>query len=214
MASSTASYYKSIDFANIQFEPVAKVNKLYVASLTAPLLVQTPPVLLATSIDTTEAADVPFVYIRPAGQFEQWLRDAEAHILENCIANKASWFPKKMDDDALRHNFKSFFREDGDFKLKVLPDVAVFDAGRQPAGPEEAAAGTSVRCVLELTRICFGRQEFGAMWRLVQAQVAEVPPCLIDDAAEAAEEYAEDGDDTEGGEDDGQAAIGEADEFL
>lgn len=177
-----AAYYKSVDVSTLAFEPLAKENKLYVARLAAPLLVQTPPVQLATSVDP----EVPFVYVRPAGQFREFLAGVEAWVLDTCLQKKEEWLRKDVDDDALRHNFKSFFKGD-DFKLKVGPELAVFDAAKDPAGAEEAEEGRHVRCVLELSRVCFGRQEFGAMWRLVQAQLVEVPPCLIDDAADDGE---------------------------
>lgn len=191
MASSPAAYYTTIDLASQAFEPLAKQNKLYVAALAPPLAVLTPPVQLASTLDADD-----FAYLRPVGAFAGWLRDAEAWVLDTCIANKAEWFRKDVDDDALRHNFKSFFRDDGGFKVKSA-GVAVFGVDGTPAGAEEAAEGCHVRCVLELARVCFGRQEFGAMWRLVQARLVEVPPCLIaDDEAEDAED-AEDADDAD-----------------
>lgn len=181
---SSAAYYTTVDLTAQAFEPLAKRNKLYVAALSPPLLVQTPPVELATSLGD---ADAPFAYLKPVGQFAEWLRSVEAWVVDTVIERKEEWLASRgMDDDALRHNFKSFFRdEDGGFKVKVEEDVAMFGVDASPAGVEEAVAGQSVRCVLELSRVCFGRQEFGAMWRLAQARLVDVPPCLIDDAADA-----------------------------
>lgn len=184
-----AAPYRTVDLASVEFEPVAKLNKLYVANLATPLTVLTPPVQLTTPIES----DAAFAYIRPTGEFAQFLRDTEAHLLAQSIENKAAWFRKEVDDDALRHNFKSFFRDD-EFKVKVDEQLAVFDAHKQPVGAEDLEAGVFARCVLELTRVCFGRQEFGAMWRLVQARVTSVPPCLIEDEAAEETEEEEDGD--------------------
>lgn len=176
---SPAAYYTTVDLAAQAFEPLARQNKLYVAALSPPLAVLTPPVQLASTLDADD-----FAYLRPVGAFAEWLRGAEAWVLDACIANKAQWFRKDVDDDALRHNFKSFFRDDGGFKVRSA-GVAVFGVDGAPAGAEEAAEGRHVRCVLELVRVCFGRQEFGAMWRLVQARLVDVPPCLIEDGDDA-----------------------------
>lgn len=187
------AYYTTVDVGTLEFEAPAKQGRLYVAPLSPPLLVLTPPVELASALD---GADGPFAYLRPTGRFAAWLRDVEARVLDACVARKAEWLRKDVDDDALRHNFKSFFGEGGELKVRVQPgEVGVFDAEGAPAGAEEAGAGTRVRAVLELARVCFGRQEFGAMWRLTQARVTPVPPCLIadddtDDGADAAADEA------------------------
>lgn len=195
-----AAPYRVVDLASLAFEPVVKQNKLYVATLTTPLTVLTPPVQLASAI----VPDTPFAYVRPTGDFAQFLRDTEAHILQSCIEHKAEWFRKEVEDDALRQNFKSFFRGD-DFKVKVDEQAVLFDAHKQPIGPEDVAEGAYARCVVELTRVCFGRQEFGAMWKLVQARVVDVPPCLIED--EAAEE-------TDPEEEDGEPRDADEQEFM
>lgn len=196
MASPCCTYYTAVDLSTHAFEPLAKQNKLYVANLAPALTVVTPPVQLASSLAD---ADAPFAYLRPHGRLAAWLRDVEAWVLDACLANKGAWFRKDVDDDALRHNFKSFFRETGEFKVRTSAggDVAVFAEDGQPAGAEEAVEGRHVRCVLELSRVCFGRQEFGAMWRLVQARLVDVPPCLIhddddDEAADAEDAGAQD----------------------
>jgi hypothetical protein len=182
-----APYFSTADLGALQFEPVTRHGKLYVSNLASPLVVSTPPVRLSGPLTD----DAPFVFLRPTGKFSTWLRDVEDRVLEACLANKADWFPKPLDDDALRHNFKSFFRGD-EFKVR-REAVAVFDEHGNAVGVEEA--GDHVRCVLELHRVCFGRQEFGAMWRLVQAQAVTVPSCLIEVPCE---EAGEEGDDAEG----------------
>lgn len=174
----------------IALDAVAKQNKLYVANLSTPLRVSTPPVELCTPL----TQDAPFVLVKPSGRFAAFLRDVEAEVLRQCVDRKKEWLRKEVDDDEVRSRFKSFFAEDGAFKLKAHGEVAVFDEDGNPAGPEEASVGRHVRCVLELTRVCFGRQEFGAIWRVEQARLARVPPCLLPEADVDPEPEAEGGE--------------------
>lgn len=170
-------YFRSVDVASVGFEPLEKDNNLYVARLSPPLQVQTPPVQLGSALDPDNAT---FVYIRPTGQFKGFLESVEAWILAKSIEHKAEWFRREVDDEVLRHNFKSFFR-DANFKVRVEPEVPVYDKGVL-VGHEEATEGRHVRCVLELVRVCFGQREFGGMWKLVQAGLVEEQPCLISQA--------------------------------
>ena len=153
-----------------------------------------------------------------AGAFAAWLRGAEAWVLDECVRRKSEWFHREVDDDALRLRFKSFFRpDDGAFKVKAPEgEVALFGVDGSPVGPEELPAGQHVRCVLELSRFCFGRQEFGAMWRLVQARVVHVPECLIVDDGDAADDEGACGEAGEGAEagDGGAVADAEEGEFV
>lgn len=193
-------YFRSVDVASVGFEALEKDNNLYVARLSPPVQVQTPPVQLGSALDPDNAA---FVYLRPSGQFRKFLEGVEAWILAKSIENKADWFRRQVDDDVLRHNFKSFFRDDANFKVRVEPDVPLYDKGAQ-VGHEEAGEGRQVRCVLELVRVCFGQREFGGMWRLVQASLVEEQPCLI----------SEDGGSETEGEDPEQPAPPEEQEFA
>ena len=191
-----ACYYREADLGAVTFEPVEQVNRLYVSYLTQPLAVVTPPVELASSL----GEDAQFLYIRPTGGFAQFLRDVEALVLNESMRQKVTWFRRDVEDEVLRHNFKSFFREDGAFKVKVQGEPPVFDAEKNAVGAEEATPGKLARCVLELVRVCFGRQEFGAVWRLAQVRLVEVPPCLIQDepAVESGEQDEQDAEDAEG----------------
>lgn len=191
-----ATSYRFVDHSSVSFEPITKQGKLYVANLSPTLLILAPPVELVSSLES----EAPFAYIRPVGEFATFLRDTEAFILDQCIKRKAEWFRKGLDDDALRHNFKSFFR-DNDFKVKVA-DVAAFGVQKEPVGQEDIPVGKHVRCVLELSRICFGRQEFGAMWRLAQVREVEVPACMIQDERDDEDEPAGESVDECGGEPD------------
>ena len=40
-------------------------------------------------------------------------------------------------------------------------------------------AGARARAVLELARVCFGRAEFGGIWRLTQVQLVRAPELLL-----------------------------------
>lgn len=194
--SAAATYYKRVDVPSLAFEPVQKEGRLYVSYLQPPLLIQTPPVTMTSGLD----GDASHATFAPTAEFAAFLRDVESRVLAVCLDNRESWIKKKVDDDTLRQNFKSFFA-DGSFRVRVAGDVPVFDARRNLIAGEDVCEGSLVRCVLELTRICFGRQEFGAMWRLVQAQLVEAQPCLVDPAVEAVagdEEGAGASDDEEG----------------
>jgi hypothetical protein len=96
-----------------------------------------------------------------------------------------------MEDGSLRASFKQFCKPaagalacgGGALKIKVPRDALVFDAEGGVVDRGALAPGAAVRAILELSRVCFGRTEFGAMWSLVQAQTAPAPPppprCLI-----------------------------------
>ena len=165
--------------------------RLYIVPVEPALTIISPPVQTTTSLED----DVPFVYIEPKGAFADFLKQSEDTILDACLANKATWFATQHEDDALRRGFKSFFKEDGTFKLKVPNDAAFFDAKGQPIGREDVPAGTTVRLALELSRVCFGRHEFGSTWKLLQAKLVNTE-CLIteeeEEPAEAAEAVPED----------------------
>lgn len=170
------------------FGPIQKSGTAYAARLHRPLLVQTPPVTVLSALED----DVAHVHLKvaPRSRLGDFLERVEDRLLSTCLESKATWFPRTVDDDVLRASFKSFFRA-GALKVRVPRDVLLFDEAGQLVGREAAAPGTSVRCLLELSRVTFGRTEFGAMWTLVQAQVAPPPPpppapapsppkCLID----------------------------------
>ena len=152
--------------------------------MTAPATtVSTTPVTLAT---TLEDPDIPFVYIVPDASLKKFFLDTEKAVEDACIANKQTWFAasKHLEDDVLRRGFKTFFSDAG-FKVKVPADVACFDVARKPIGREDIQAGAVVRLILELSRVCFGKHEYGITWKVVQVQ--DVPSvCLIDDTVDDA----------------------------
>ena len=195
MASTAAApYYTTVSreaLEALQFDEPTKENSCYVARVRPALTVSTPPVRLATSLDPV---DVPFLLVRPEKRFARFLAEVEALVLATCLERAADWFPrKKVDPD----NFKSFFKPDGDFKVRVPADVLCFDEQGTPGAPEELEEGCHARCVLTLERICFGKREFGAMWAATQVKRASSAACAV--AAVVEERGEEAGGDEEAG---------------
>jgi hypothetical protein len=167
---------------DLEYAPMIKDTsaRLYVVPLVRPLVVQTTPVALATGLEDPE---VPFVYLNPDAKLAAFFRETETVIADACIARKQDWFAiaKNLEDDVLRRGFKTFFDADKGFKVKVPTDVACFDASKAPIGREDIGAGTTVRLVLELARVCFGRHEYGAAWRVAQVQLVDTRCLIVDD---------------------------------
>lgn len=169
------------ELAPAAFLPLEKAGKLYVARLARPVLVQTPALGLLSGLNA--GATHAHLALPPGSGFERFARQAEERVLAACLANKADWFKRRtMQDDALRASFKQFCKQGQDswvLKVAVSSQVAVFDAAGRPA----TEVGDAALCLLELSKVCFGRTEFGAMWTLVQARAPRAPPpppkCMI-----------------------------------
>ena len=191
-ASSAPVPYRRVD-VDFQYASMVKDTsaRLYVVPIEPAVVIQTTPVTLATS---AEDETVPFVYLAPDDSLKAFFQKTEKAICDACVANKNDWFAvaKNLEDDVLRRGFKSFFSKDG-FKVKVPSDVACFDAAKNPLGREDLPAGSVVRAVLELSRVCFGRHEYGATWKVVQFQKVETE-CLIQDAVDPEPEADHDSD--------------------
>lgn len=180
-------YYKSVNIPRALrgFTPIEKVGNVYVVRLRRPLLVQTPPVSLASPLEEDgQPATRATLVLGP--EFAAFARAVEARILDVCLEHKVEWFRKAVNEDALRGGFKEFCKPGGHLKVCVPRDFLVFDHTGDLVTRASVPEGTRMRCALELSMICFGRTEFGGMWNLVQAQTmpAPVPPpaprCLID----------------------------------
>lgn len=192
-AQTSVRSFKGVCLDSLAFDPVEREGKLYVVKLRPKIVVVTPPMTLASSLVDADGEPLPFASLAPPAQLAAFLRRVEAAALDACIANKAEWFRKDLDDDALRAGFKSFLRANGTFKVKVPDEVAAFDASKKPVAPGDVAAGAQVRGILELAKLSFGKTEFGAMWKLVQLREMSVPECLIDDTGD--DDESEDDDD-------------------
>ena len=200
-----AAYFRDVDLSALRFSPVAKEGRVYAARLRPPLLVQTPPVELASALapapgDDDDAPLEPLA-LRPSGQLLRFLRRAEEAVVDASLRHKNEWFKKKdIPDEALRGMFKSFFGEDGRTLRVGAPAAAaageddacfVFaEDGVTPLATAGERAGVRrARVLLELDRVVFGRSKFGAQWRAVQLRAAPDPRCLIDDALVPADEF-------------------------
>ena len=188
--------YRSVDLQALSYGPMIKDTsaRLYVVPLTTELRIQTTPMTLTTSL---EDPSIPFVYVSPDASLTKFFQDTEASIANACISHKNDWFAvaKNLEDDVLRRGFKSFFDPEKGFKLKVASDVPCFDASKNPIGREDIPADTVVRAILELTRVCFGKHEYGANWKITQLQCVPTE-CLIEteDVPEDIPEEASDSD--------------------
>ena len=177
MATVQPKPFRSVDLSTLAYGTMVKDTsaRLYVVPIEPPVTVISPPVKTTTAFED----DVPFVYIEPMGAFADFFKKSEDAILQACIQNKGTWFATQHEDDALRRGFKSFFK-DGAFKLKVPVDAAFFDAKGNPINRDDIPIGSTVRVAIELSRVCFGRHEFGSTWKLLQAKLVETQ-CLIRD---------------------------------
>lgn len=186
-------HYRHVDLAAAlapdRFLPLERTGGLYVARLHEPLLVQTPPLALASPLDDEDGTPLPHAHLTLPRGFQAFVQQAEDLVLQACLANKSEWFRRPLEDDSIRASFKPFYKPGGTLKIKVPRDSLVFGADGQLLCREDVGVGSSMRCLLELSRVCLGRTEFGAMWSLVQAQTAPPPPppprCMIDPAADA-----------------------------
>lgn len=187
------TFYKHVDLAAqldpAAFLPVEKHGAAYAAPLASPLLVQTPPLTLASDLVEQDGSPAGHAYVLLPRPFARFAQETEERVADACVANKADWFRRRpVTDDALRAGFKEFCKASGHLKIKVPVDALVFDEEGGLLDRGAVGVGASVRALLQLDRVCFGRTEFGAMWSLVQAQVAPPAPppprCMIDPAAE------------------------------
>lgn len=188
----TPVYFKNVDL-NAHLEAIGSLRRegrIYVAELDkGPLVVQTPLLDVVTLTDT-------FAWTTPTGHFAQFLRDAETALKRACEAAADSW---GITADQVTACFKTFFREDGAFKVRLSQDFAAFDDDGEQLDDPQAVVGQSVRAALILDKVCMGKTEMGAMWSLAQVRLSPPPPpCLIDPELEVPDD-AENVDDANAG---------------
>lgn len=186
--------YSAIDLSSaFKLNEAAKEHKVYVSHLEVPVTVTTPPLTLDTPIDPTSAS---FAVLSQGGpQFTAFLENVQSALLDAVVANKLAVLGRAVSDETLKTNQKTFLDDDA-VKVRVTDDVHAFDVVGRAVDVDHIPAGSRVRCVLELARVCFGRAEWGGMWRVVQVRACET--CHIPDAdpeeseedlADAVEEY-------------------------
>ena len=168
-------FYRRVDTAAAlapeAFEPMDGAT----ARLRAPLLVQSPTVVLASPTwDDGECP--PHVHLAVRPPFAAFATEAEEAVLRAALANKDDWFRGRADDRTIVAAFKPLCKATGHLKVALPPEVQVFDASGELLAAADLAVGDHVRCILRLDGITFGRTEFGAMWTLVQAQTRPPPP--------------------------------------
>lgn len=169
--------------------PPQKVDRQYVARLSEPIRIQTPSLTLLSALEDEEGAFVPHVHLKLTRGFHAFAKSVESMVLDACLAKKDEWFAgRRFTDDQVRASFKSLCKPGGSLKVNAPESAVLFDESDEVIGRDEVPAGSSVALILELSKVCFGRTEFGAMWTLVQARMMPPPPppprCLVDPSAD------------------------------
>ncbi len=161
-------YYKD---ARIEYEfgEMRKVNGVYFVPLRKPLLVQTPVLRLVSPVSGDSTI------LQVSDGFAKFIKSHEESILKLTKENKAKWFKNGIEDSALDNGFKSFLESDT-LKVKISDEFASFDIG---GNFTDICTPAEVRCILEISGVCFGSAEFGSITSLVQAQLAKLPRCSI-----------------------------------
>jgi len=165
--------YEDIQVEAIRFMEVKKNKNVYVVPFERPLVIQTPVSNLLGRVDKATTS------LALTKGFASFVRDLEEYVVQSAIDNKDEWFRSKLDDDAIRQSFKSFLGPRDVLKVRVSDDVASFDSTGHQIDNDEVDKDSRVRCLLELTGICFGRVEFGIMFTVVQIQTRQKPVCEI-----------------------------------
>ena len=189
------TYFRNVDLdAHIApLGPLEKEGRIYVAPLAnGPLVIQTP-LLEIQSLGESHA------WTRPTGPFKDFLARTERLVQRASEEAAVAW---GITQEQVTTSFKSFFRDDGSFKVRVGSDFTAFTDAGDALDLEDASVtmdGVTVRAALELSRVCLGKTEVGAIWRLVQIRLSPPPPpCLIDIDAEVPDD-AEDPEDEQKG---------------
>ena len=156
------------------FEPLEREGTRYAARLRSPLVVQTPALLVA---DLEQVGARTFARLRVSPDFAEFAENAEDAVLRACLEHKASLFRKEWDDEQLRAMFARLVSRGDDLenllRVEILPGAVVYDSAGRASG-DDVEAG-EVRAILELTRITFGKNKFGARWEVVAVQKVETP---------------------------------------
>lgn len=162
-----AVYYKDAALPS-GFQQMRKTGNVYYVPFDEPLRVQSP----ATKLESHDQSTATLAISK---DFTKFLRRIEEFVFDEALERRKTWFKKDLSEDELRAGFKSFVG-DASVEVKVDDECVAFD---ETGDQIELSPGSRVRCILELTGVCFGRTEFGCMWTLLQAQKSSSPKCLI-----------------------------------
>ncbi|KAI3432506.1 hypothetical protein D9Q98_004055 [Chlorella vulgaris] len=169
-----------------RLSPAHKEGKVYVSAVEPAVSVQTPSMELKSTLDAGVAL------FGVSDDFARFLQQAEQRIIEDVLERKEEVLRKPLTDEFLQQKFKHFLVSTEDapvvLKARVSDGLAVFDASGTVICAEEVAPGTRVRGVLDLVRVCFGKSEWGAMWRLSQVQALPTAVCLLTEEPTVTEE--------------------------
>jgi hypothetical protein len=171
-----AVYYKDAPVPT-GFRSMRKTGNVYHVPFDEPLRVQTPALKLVTYDQ-----DDGIVTFGASKDFAKFLERIEEFVFAEAVERRKTWFKKDLGEDELRAGFKSFVRDDRTVDVKVDDDCVAFD---EQGNQVELVQEDRVRCILELSGVCFGRTEFGCMWTLLQAQKSSSPKCLINPSISA-----------------------------
>ncbi|AGE55304.1 hypothetical protein PBCVMA1E_428L [Paramecium bursaria Chlorella virus MA1E] len=158
------------------FLEMRKQGGVYFVPFKKPLVVQTPVFKLSESVTSGS------VTLKITKGFATFVKEIEQTILNAAFVNKSSWFRTELTNEIITEGFKSFMNEN-DLKVKVSEELTSFDEeGNYIENNFKTPVG--VRCILELTGICFGKLEFGSMFTLTQVQTTKIPKCVINASRE------------------------------
>ncbi|ABU43992.1 hypothetical protein PBCVNY2B_506L [Paramecium bursaria Chlorella virus NY2B] len=166
------------------FLEMKKQGGVYFVPFKKPLVVQTPVFKL------TESATGGSVTLKITRGFSAFVKEIEQMILNAAFVNKSSWFRTELTNEIITEGFKSFMNE-LDLKVKVSEELTSFDEeGNYIENNFKTPVG--VRCILEMTGVCFGKLEFGSMFTLTQIQTTKIPKCVIHTSREKRDNFSED----------------------
>lgn len=199
-------HLKSVDVGESVVLAAAPVKEggMYVAHLETPLAVYSPAVRLSLNDDGTATLSTA------SGTAKRFFGAVEAEVVRRVTdAHGTEGWLSETTGDALSAGFKTFIQccgacvsgdacectTDASWCLvvrAVQEEVAFFAADGAEVCAQDVEAGAPCRAALELTRVCFGRTTWGAMWRLKQVRLS--PACSIpaEEATEGVREEAED----------------------
>ena len=184
----TALLLKDADPASLAFEPLAKSGSIYVAKLSQPLFVQTPPMVCCSDLTAGGADDLhPYLFVKADPALMAFLTKCEEALVQKATGEcKAAWFPR-TDDHAIRGSLRSYLKPaEGIAKFKVDPEVAVYDSDPEPGQASSSAVvqKSRIQAIIAATRVCFGKTEWGMLWRVVQVRVQATPRSMFQPEAD------------------------------